>query len=199
MKNKREIILASASPRRREILGEMGAEFRIVVADTDENCGEKDPETLTMILAKKKGQAVYELLASRGEEKNTVIISADTVVACDGEILGKPRDRDDAIRMISMLSGKTHTVVTGVGVTVDGVTRTDRSVTYVTVDEIPEIEIERYVHSGDPMDKAGAYGIQGAFSKWIREIKGCYFGVVGLPTNTLNRFYFDCVGEYIGS
>ena len=80
MKNKRDIILASASPRRREILGEMGAEFRIVIADTDENCGEKDPETLTMILAKKKGQAVYELLASRGEEKNTVIISASSSI-----------------------------------------------------------------------------------------------------------------------
>ena len=197
MKNK-EIILASASPRRREILAELGVDFKIVLADTDESSDVKEPERLTEILAERKGKAVYELLLSRGEAENKIIISADTVVACDGEILGKPKDRADAIRMLSMLSGRTHTVVTGVGITSDGITRTSSSVTYVTVEKIPEESIERYVDSGDPMDKAGSYGIQGSFSKWVKEIKGCYFGVVGLSPITLNKLFYECFGEYIG-
>ena len=128
-------------------------------------------------------------------DKNAVILSADTIVVCDGEILGKPKDRDDAIRMIKKLSGKKHSVITGVGVTVHGITTTSHSETFVFVDEIPVREIERYVDSGDPMDKAGAYGIQGAFSRWISGIDGCYFGVVGLPTNCLANLFYEATGK----
>ena len=112
---KKHIVLASASQRRREILSGMGASFTVVCADTDESSAAASPEELTMELARRKGQAVLELLRSRSEDNGdggAIIISADTVVACDGEILGKPLDRQDAKRMLTMLSGRTHTVTT---------------------------------------------------------------------------------------
>ena len=191
------IILASASPRRKEILSELGVDFRVVVADTDESSDISDPVKLTRELARRKGLAVYEKLLRSGEydAESAIIISADTVVCRDGEILGKPRDRADAVAMLTSLSGRSHTVVSGVAVTVRGVTRTDASVTTVRVQEIPREEIERYVDSGEPMDKAGAYGIQGRFSVFVEEIDGCYFGVVGLPVNTLSNLYLEATGE----
>lgn len=191
------IILASASPRRKEILSELGVDFRVVVADTDESSDISDPVKLTRELARRKGLAVYEKLLQSGEydAESAIIISADTVVCRDGEILGKPRDRADAVAMLTSLSGRSHTVVSGVAVTVRGVTRTDASVTTVRVQEIPREEIERYVDSGEPMDKAGAYGIQGRFSVFVEGIDGCYFGVVGLPVNTLSNLYLEATGE----
>ena len=190
----RRIILASASPRRKEILSSLGVKFTVMCADADETSDVRDPVLLTKELARRKGQAVYELLRERGEENGAIIISADTVVACDGEILGKPRDEAEARRMLRMLSGKTHTVATGVAVTVDGLTHTDCSVTYVTVDTVSERGIDNYIASGEPFDKAGAYGIQGAFSQWVRGIEGCYFGVVGLPVNCLCSLFERTVG-----
>lgn len=191
------IILASASPRRKEILSELGVDFRVVVADTDESSDISDPVELTRELARRKGLAVYEKLLQSGEydAESAIIISADTVVCRDGEILGKPHDRADAVAMLTSLSGRSHTVVSGVAVTVRGVTRTDASVTTVRVQEIPREEIERYVDSGEPMDKAGAYGIQGRFSAFVEGIDGCYFGVVGLPVNTLSNLYLEATGE----
>lgn len=191
------IILASASPRRKEILSELGVDFRVVVADTDESSDISDPVELTRELARRKGLAVYEKLLQSGEydAESAIIISADTVVCRDGEILGKPRDRADAVAMLTSLSGRSHTVVSAVAVTVRGVTRTDASVTTVRVQEIPREEIERYVDSGEPMDKAGAYGIQGRFSVFVEGIDGCYFGVVGLPVNTLSNLYLEATGE----
>ena len=191
------IILASASPRRKEILSELGVDFRVVVADTDESSDISDPVKLTRELARRKGLAVYEKLLQSGEydAESAIIISADTVVCRDGEILGKPRDRADAVAMLTSLSGRSHTVVSAVAVTVRGVTRTDASVTTVRVQEIPREEIERYVDSGEPMDKAGAYGIQGRFSVFVEGIDGCYFGVVGLPVNTLSNLYLEATGE----
>ncbi|MBE6549818.1 MAG: septum formation protein Maf [Ruminococcaceae bacterium] len=189
--NTDSIILASASPRRKEILSSLGVQFSILVADTDESCDIREPFAFAEELARRKGQAAYALT----DKKDSVILSADTIVVCDGEILGKPKSRDDAIRMIKKLSGKTHSVITGVGVTVNGITTTNHSETFVRVDDIPQIEIERYVDSGDPMDKAGAYGIQGAFSRWISGIDGCYFGVVGLPTNCLANLFYEVTGK----
>lgn len=189
--NKKAIILASASPRRKEILSSLGINFSILVADADESCDIRDPLAFAKELAKRKGQAAYSLTS----EKDSIILSADTIVVCDGEILGKPKNREDAIRMIKKLSGKTHSVITGVGVTVDGITKTSCSETFVRVDTIPQSEIERYVDSGDPMDKAGAYGIQGAFSRWISGIDGCYFGVVGLPINCLANLFKEITGK----
>ncbi len=189
--NKSSLILASASPRRKEILSSLGVDFSILAADADESCDIQTPSAFAMELARRKGQAAYAII----EKKDCVILSADTIVVCDGEILGKPKDRADAIRMIKKLSGKTHSVITGVGVTVLGVTTTDYSETFVRVDEIPQSEIARYVDSGDPMDKAGAYGIQGAFSRWISGIDGCYFGVVGLPVNCLANLFKEVTGK----
>ena len=196
--NECAIILASASPRRREILAELGLSFRVITADTDESCELSDPREYAMELARRKGHAVYKLLCGKhGKEyaDGLTVLSADTVVVCDGEILGKPTDRADAIRMLRMLRGRAHSVITGVGVTYGGITHTDLSETLVYVDEIPDAELEAYVDTGDPMDKAGSYGIQGIFSRWITGIDGCYFGVVGLPTNKLASLYFRVTGK----
>ena len=193
---KKRIILASASPRRKEILSSMGTSFEVLSADTDESCDITDPASLTVELATRKGQAVYGLLKERGLAEGAIIISADTVVACDGRILGKPSDRQEAKEMLSLLSGRTHTVATGIAVTVDGRTYSDCSVTEVEVADIPEEGLMRYIDSGEPFDKAGGYGIQGAFSRWVKGIRGCYFGVVGLPVNLLSELFFKAVGCY---
>lgn len=193
---KKHIILASASPRRKEILESMGARFSIVTADTDESCDISDPVQLTVELARKKGQAVYEMLKSRGEDGGAIIISADTVVACNGKVLGKPHDKDEAWQMLSLLSEKTHIVATGIAITLNGKTYTDCSITEVEVSGIPAREMEKYIDSGDPFDKAGGYGIQGGFSRWIKGIRGCYFGVVGLPINLLSELFYRHIGCY---
>lgn len=191
-----QIILASASPRRREILGQMGASFEVITADASEESDITSPAELTRELALRKGRAVLEKLQKSGNADGKIIISADTVVACDGQILGKPQSREDAYRMLKLISGRAHEVVTGIGVTVNGVTHTDFSRTLVHVEDIPDDEIWAYIDSGDPMDKAGAYGIQGAFSSWVKGIDGCYFGVVGLPVNKLSGLFYECVGCY---
>ena len=196
-----KIVLASNSPRRKEILSFLGREFTVLSADADETCHIPYPDEYACELARRKGQAAWskiKLMQKDGiDMTDAVIISADTVVATEDEILGKPRDEDDAFRMISKLSGREHTVYTGIGITVGGVTTTAVCGTAVVVSDIPEEEIRKYVATKDPMDKAGAYGIQGEFSKWIKGIVGCYFNVVGLPTNTLNELFFEVTGEYI--
>lgn len=196
-----KIILASASPRRREILEAVGVSFSVLSAETDETCHLPDPCAYAEELARRKGQAAWAKIKLRLKEgiddTDAVILSADTVVATENEILGKPRDPQDAYRMIRLLSGGAHQVVTGIGVTVGGVTYTASAVTTVAVDRIPEEEIRAYVDSGDPMDKAGSYGIQGPFSRWITGINGCYFNVVGLPVNALNRLFYEVTGDYL--
>lgn len=201
MKSKMKIILASASPRRSEILSGMGVDFKVLAADTDESCNFPDPEEYAMELAKRKGQAAYAEIKRRmknGEDdSDAVIISADTVVFANGEILGKPKDADDAYRMLELISGSEHEVITGIGVTVGGVTTVAYAATLVSVERIPKDEILKYIATGDPFDKAGAYGIQGQFSKWVKGINGCYFNVVGLPTNALNKLFYEVTGEYL--
>lgn len=197
-----KIILASASPRRREILAGLGVSFTVLSADTDETCNLPEPCAYAEELARRKGQAAWaqiKLKLKEGvDDTDAVILSADTVVATDTAILGKPKDASDASRMLRLLRGREHVVVTGIGVTVGGVTHTASCVTRVRVDWFPDEELSHYVESGDPLDKAGAYGIQGAFSKWIAGIDGCYFNVVGLPVNALNRLFFAVTGEYLG-
>ena len=196
-----KLILASGSPRRKEILEGLGVKFTVLAADTDEHCTLPDPCAYAEELARRKGQAAWarvKLGLKEGiDDTDAVILSADTVVATDTTILGKPKDPEDAFRMLSLLSGGTHQVVTGIGLTVGGVTYTSSAVTLVGVDRIPPEEIRAYVDSGDPMDKAGAYGIQGPFSRWIVGINGCYFNVVGLPVNALNRLFYEVTGEYL--
>ena len=194
------IILASASPRRKEILSSLGVDFTVLTADTDESSDITDPRKLTEELAARKGQAVYELLKKEYSDiklDEAIIISADTVVYAGGRILGKPRDARDAEQMLRSIAGSSHTVVSGVAVTVGGITRSASCVTTVNVDGIPDDQLIRYANSGEPLDKAGAYAIQGGFSPWISSIEGCYFNVVGLPVNCLNKLFYQCTGKYL--
>lgn len=179
-------ILASASPRRKEILSSLGLHFEVIVSDTDEKSDERDLGLFVEDIARKKGLAVKETLVSKGEyTSDTVIISADTIVVCDNEILGKPHGRADAERMLRSLSGRTHTVISGVAITAGDKIVSDRSETLVTFDDICEEALAAYLDSDEPYDKAGAYGIQGKASVFVKGIEGCYFGVVGLPVNCL--------------
>lgn len=201
MKEKTEeymIILASGSPRRREILSELGASFTVITADVDESCNEADPSLLARSLAERKGLAVYEKLKQDCSPLlNEPIISADTVVFCDDEIMGKPSDAADAKRMLKKLSGKAHEVCTGICVIYNGQPLCDSVTTKVFVDPLSDSEIDAYIATNDPFDKAGSYGIQGIFSKHISKIDGCYFNVVGLPVNALSHLFKKATGENI--
>jgi len=169
------IVLASASPRRAEILSNAGIPFvRDVPRGIDETPVGEAPKDYVMRLAREKAEAV-------AIPPGRIVLGADTTVVIDGEILGKPSDEADAGRMLKLLSGRAHEVITGIclrdcqGVVMDAAT------TRVWFSQLSETEIEAYVASGEPMDKAGAYGIQGLASKLITRIEGCYFNVMGLP------------------
>ena len=171
-----KIILASASPRRKELLETAGAEFEIVVADVDETVPEgTKPEDAAVMTAEKKAVAVAE------NHKDSIVIGADTIVVAGGKILGKPADKSDACRMLSMLSGVEHNVVTGVCLVCGDKKSTFAQVSKVKFYELTEAEIEAYVETGEPMDKAGAYGIQGKGCVLVEKIEGDYFNIVGLP------------------
>ena len=178
-----KIILASKSPRRKEILENLGFEFEIITADTDESSDVTDPEALVQILAVRKGKAVQETYV----EKDTLIISCDTVVCLDGEILGKPHSEAEAKTMLAALSGRSHTVLSGLAVFYNGKTISGVDKTEVYFANMPEKFIDSYVASGDPMDKAGAYAVQGKTALYIDKIDGCYFNVVGLPVRLLAK------------
>ena len=189
-------ILASKSPRRKEILETLGVCFEVITADTDESSEEKDPCRLVEILSLRKGLAVREELCRQGRDlSDTVIISSDTVVAIDGEILGKPRDAEDAKRMLRLYSGREHMVVSGVCLLSGERQGVSHEVTYVAFDELDEETIERYVQTVQPYDKAGAYAIQGVASAYIKGINGDYFNVVGLPIHRMCALYYEIFGE----
>lgn len=174
-----EIILASASPRRREILTTLGIPHRIVVSDADEAlpAGLTPAEAVEM-LAARKAAAVAPLVPA-----DAVILAADTVVAVDGDILGKPRDAADAAAMLRQLSGRAHTVYTGVAVRRGAHALTAHEATEVRFAPLSEAEIAAYIATGEPADKAGAYAIQGRAARFIEGITGDYFNVVGLPAH----------------
>lgn len=185
-----KFILASASPRRREILTHLGLDFAVRVADADERGDETDAERLVELLAAKKARAVRDAMESDGTlSPDTVILAADTVVVSPaGMIMGKPRDASDAKRMLRELSGNTHRVVSGIAVLAsDGRMATAHETTEVTFAPLSDEIIARYVASGEPMDKAGAYGIQDTAALWIEGIRGDYFNVVGLPVHRLEQ------------
>ena len=177
-----KFILASGSPRRNEILKNLGLRFEVVLPDVDETSDERDPRRLTEELSYRKGVAVYGAL---GKPTDTVIISSDTVVAIDGEILGKPCDQGDAERMLRMLSGRSHEVISGICLTYNGKSVTAHEVTEVVFDAMTDGDIATAVTLGEPLDKAGAYAVQGIASLFIKELRGDYFNVVGLPVNLL--------------
>lgn len=190
------VVLASKSPRRREILSSLGVTFDIVSADADESSDITDPALLVRELALRKGRATRELLRAKGEwDENTLIIAADTVVAAKGEILGKPADEADAARMLRMLSGTAHCVMSGVALLTGERETVEHDVTQVYFAEMSEADIDWYVKSGEPMDKAGAYAVQGLASLFISGIDGCYFNVVGLPVYCLNDVLKDFLGR----
>ena len=192
-----QIILASASPRRKELLEQIGAEFVICPAKGEEVITETDPSAVVMELSRQKAEEVaYGVLiyneqhADLATPQDILVIGADTVVAYENQILGKPKDEEDARRMLTMLSGKTHSVYTGVTfVFIDKEGRTGEHCFFEKTDvcmyPLKEEEIDRYIQSGDPMDKAGSYGIQGRFAIHIKEIRGDYNNVVGLPVARL--------------
>lgn len=176
-----KLILASGSPRRREMLQNLGVEFLPRPVDIDESPLDKEcPEPYVLRLARAKAQAAAH--RATGDEQ-AVILAADTIVALDGALLGKPRDLTDARRMLGQLSGRTHEVLTGVAVaaTSGEPTRAEVERTRVRFGELSAAEIEWYVASGEPLDKAGAYGIQGLGALFVDRLDGNYSNVVGLP------------------
>lgn len=179
-----EIILASQSPRRRILLERMGIErFQIVVPDIEEPMDESlHPAELVMRLSVDKARAVRERRGSGG-----IIIAADTVVVLDGGVLGKPADALEAFKMLATLSGTRHQVYTGVTVLKEGERITEHEVTDVYFRPLEEAEIEAYIATGEPMDKAGAYGIQGYGALLVERIEGDYYNVMGLPVCRLGR------------
>ena len=181
-------ILASASPRRREILATLGVDFTVLVADADESCDIDDPGERVEFISLKKCLAARDRLIAEGmdpADAETVIIASDTLVTLDGEFLGKPRDEDDAIRMIDLLEGRTHTVASGIAVWHKGRTVTAHELTGVTFAPMSPAEVRAYVATGESFGKAGGYAIQGHAARYVTGIHGDYFNVVGLPVRRL--------------
>jgi septum formation protein len=187
------LVLASGSPRRKELLETIGLPFTVEVSDADETVSRALPPALVVqSLAERKATAVAARLAESDDEneQTTLIIASDTVVALDGQILGKPANFDAAVDMLQKLEARTHTVFTGLCVkdALTGRQELGFSATDVTFRPLTREEIIRYVRTGEPMDKAGAYGIQGFGSTLVVKISGDYFTVVGLPLFLLSTF-----------
>ncbi len=214
-----KLVLASGSQRRRELLTMCGYDYEIIVSNADETIDENDPESFVRALSFRKAKDVFDRLFAAGR-RDFAVIGSDTVVALQKEggtkpvIIGKPKDAEDAVRILSMLSGKTHRVFTGVSVIADipdenaaaqcsirekaeiqtecsiqekAEIQTECSITEVTFETLSPDEITDYVNSGDPLDKAGSYGIQGPFGMFVREIRGNYFTVIGMPIPVLYK------------
>lgn len=192
--NRMDIILASKSPRRRALLEQMGVrDFRIVTPDIDEHMDRGlPPAELVRQISLEKAQAV-----AAQADPNTVVIAADTVVALDGVVLGKPADKEEAFRMLSLLSGNRHQVYTGLTVLRGEQVFSQWEETAVTFRSLTAEEIEAYIATGEPMDKAGAYGIQGYGALFIEGISGDYYNVMGLPVcrlgQILGQLGMDCM------
>ena len=176
-----KIILASASPRRRELLTMVRLPFDVIVSDCDENISYDGPEDMVRKLSLRKAENVAEKL--REDTKTHLVIGSDTIVYFQNVILGKPKDEEDAFRMLKELSGHTHVVYTGVTVidTATGRTESFCEATKVEFYPVTDEEIQAYIGTGDPMDKAGSYGVQGLGAFLVKRIEGDYFTVVGLP------------------
>lgn len=189
------IILASASPRRKELLAQIGLEFEIVVSDVEEKVTSTLPWQVVEELSARKAGAVCSTVCCEGgtgsavSENEMLVIGADTIVACDEQILGKPHDEENAKEMLRSLQGRTHQVYTGVTLihVKDGerMVHTFHERTDVEFYSMTERDIADYVATGDPMDKAGAYGIQGICARFVKGIQGDYNNVVGLPVGRL--------------
>lgn len=183
------LILASQSPRRKELLGLLGIPFTIQVSQADETMEQgKSPAQQVAEVSRRKALATVV-------SAEDVVIAADTIVVCDDVILGKPKDRQDACRMLKMLSGRSHQVMTGMTVRYGSQLYSCTEITDVTFRELSDREIERYVDSGEPMDKAGAYGIQGGAAVFTEKLCGDYYNVMGLPVCRLVQVLREFVPE----
>ncbi|MFA5657913.1 MAG: Maf family protein [Oscillospiraceae bacterium] len=174
-----KIILASASPRRKELLKMLFDEFTIIPADIDENIAAERPHDAAEIIAVKKAQAIDAL--------DSLVIACDTVVILENKLLGKPRDDNQAKQMLSLLSGRVHNVMTGVCLKFNEKSYSFTQKTSVEFYSLTESEIDTYIKTGEPLDKAGGYGIQGKGGLFVRQINGDYYNVVGLPVSRLKR------------
>ncbi len=188
------LVLASASPRRKELLTQAGYRFRVHPAHINEDpMRGEDPIQYVTRLAREKAEAVFrELTTASPAPEGIAVLGADTTVTLDSEILGKPSDAADAARMLRMLSGRTHRVITGVALVSAAGAEVAAEVTAVRFLTLSEAEIADYVAGGEPMDKAGAYAIQGRAARWIPRIEGCYFNVMGLPLALVSSLLETC-------
>ncbi|WP_342415205.1 Maf family protein [Paenibacillus sp. FSL R10-2782] len=187
------IILASTSPRRKELLSFLRLPFDVMPSHADESTPESwTPQQIVETLAVRKAEVVVNI-ASQSEEDG-LVIGSDTIVVLDGLVLGKPADHADAVRMLTALQGRTHLVFTGVACihTLTGKTLVRHRQTEVTMKSLSHEQIVAYVNTGEPSDKAGAYGIQGLGAMLVESIQGCYFNVVGLPLSLLS----DMLSEF---
>lgn len=180
---KYRLILASASPRRREILAQVGAEFEVIPAKGEELLTSTEPKEAVLQLSCQKAEETAGRLS--GDAGNIVVLGADTIVSLDGAILGKPKDKKDAVRMLGLLNGREHSVFTGVTMIVRGDGKEQMISFYeetrVFMYPMTKEQIQAYTETGEPLDKAGAYGIQGKCAVYIEKIVGDYYNVVGLP------------------
>ncbi len=180
----RRIVLASSSPRRQELLSKVGLDFEVIPAAFDESAASGSPDQVVKELALEKAREVARKLE---HEQDALVIGADTVVYIDGKILGKPGDDREAALMLGMISGRTHVVYTAIAIvdTVTGKTLVECEESRVHIRDLEPGEIDAYVRTGEPGDKAGAYAVQGTGSVIVDRIEGCYFNVVGLPMSRL--------------
>ncbi len=192
----KKIILASASARRRDILEQCGIEFEVRVSEVDENIGSAGPDDLVTKLSYLKAKDVFD--KTNGP---VIVIGSDTVVSFDGQIYGKPKDEEDAVKMLQKFSGGINTVYSGVAVMVrdeDGSVKQENFcvATKVYFRTLTEQQIRNYVATGEPMDKAGAYAIQGRFAPYIKKVEGDYYNIVGLPICAVIEA-LERLGEYV--
>ena len=184
--NDTRLILASASPRRRELLSLTGLPFTVDAPDVDETCA-LPPREAVVELSRRKAVAAAAL------HPGCAVLAADTLVSVDDEALGKPRDEADAFRMLRALSGRWHQVYTGVTVIgADGVIRSEADATDVHFEHMADEAIRRYIATGEPMDKAGAYAVQGIAGLWIDQLRGSHTNVIGLPMALTRRLLEQC-------
>ncbi|MCK9224320.1 MAG: Maf family protein [Candidatus Muirbacterium halophilum] len=181
-------ILASKSPRRKELLNKIGLEFEVIPAHINENLNEKNPELFACNLAYEKAFAVWQ------KNQDSTVIGSDTIVVCNNQILGKPCNPEEAVSYMKVLSGKEHTVISGIGLCSKKVKDKCICKTKVFFKNLDKDEIDKYIKSNEWTDKAGGYGIQGHASLFIEKIEGCYFNVVGFPVNS---FYEICTKNSI--
>lgn len=180
----KNIILASGSPRRRELLEQIGISFTVIMSNADEITTKEAPQDIVMELSSLKAKAVYNSL-SEDKKENSIVIGADTIVYHNKKVLGKPQSKEEAKAMIKSISGCEHSVYTGVTFIGNDIYQSFYEKTNVICYDMSDSEIERYAATGDCMDKAGGYGIQGAFAAYVKGIEGDYNNVVGLPAARL--------------